>query len=123
MLKKSFGFAFAKKDADFCYYYLEGVYPMTLNVHVLTFNDSIADDTWEFLNVVESLLLWRNLSLHCRCWKIDYGCHGIVVSCQTSNSSPFGGFDHSHSRSFCHQKDQLIIEDNTKQLPSSRDGW
>jgi hypothetical protein len=22
------------------------------------------------------------------------------------NSSPFGGFDHSHSRSFCNQKDQ-----------------
>lgn len=51
---KSFGYAFAEQDADFRYYDLEGVYPMNLYVHVLTSNDSVDDDTWEFVNVESS---------------------------------------------------------------------
>jgi hypothetical protein len=80
-----------------------------LYVHILTSNDSIADDTclgipkccW----ILQPATGETALSLHCR-WTIHYWCHATVDSCQTLNSSPFGGFDHSHSRSFCNQKDQ-----------------
>jgi hypothetical protein len=41
---KLFGYAFAENDADFCYYYGRSL-SLNLYVHILTSNDSIADDT------------------------------------------------------------------------------
>jgi hypothetical protein len=55
---------------------------------------------WEFLNVVELNPPAATGETYRYIADGQYTTDAITVdSCQTLNSSPFGGFDHSHSRS------------------------
>jgi hypothetical protein len=116
---KLFGYAFAENDADLNYYYGRSS-SLNLYVHILTSNDSIADDTC--LGIPKCCWILQPATGETYRYIADgqYTTDAITVdSCQTLNSNPFGGFDHSHSRSFCNQKDQhsyLSTHDTPRQL-------